>query len=201
MTADPQVDPPEVGADPSPVQDIGGQAVEGSWSPGSADQSVGAAMPAPVVQTGVDEQAEPRRGLDATAMWRLVAVVDVAVQLPTAYPEVVLRETSPPFRTMRIPVGMAEGTAIAYAWRRMATPRPLTHQLLVDLLDRHNVRVEAVRVTAVHDGVFQGELDTTSRIGRQVVSCRPSDAVAIALRQQPPVPILVADWVLSDAQG
>lgn len=140
-------------------------------------------------------------GAGAGAMWRLVSVVDVALTLPSAYPEMVLRESSAPYRTLRIPVGLAEGTAIAYALRRIATPRPLTHQLMVDILDRHNVRVEAVRVTAVHDGVFQGELDTTGRIGRQVVPCRPSDAVAIALRQQPPVPILVAEWVLSDIPG
>jgi len=140
-------------------------------------------------------------GYDPAALWRLVTVVDVSLSLPSAYPEVLLQEAGPPRRSLRIPVGLAEGTAIAYAWRRIPTPRPLTHQLLVDLLDRHNVRVEAVRVTSMHDGVFQGELDTTSRIGRQVVPCRPSDALAIALRQMPTVPILVAEWVLADATG
>lgn len=128
-------------------------------------------------------------------------MIGVELTLPSSYPEIVLLETPPPFRQLRIPVGMAEGTAIAYAWRRIATPRPLTHQLLVDVLDRHNVRVEAVRITAVTDGVFAAELDTTSRMGRQVVPCRSSDALAVALRQKPPVPILVADWVLADEQS
>lgn len=137
-------------------------------------------------------------GGDPGAIWRLAGVVGVELTLPSSYPEVMLLETPPPHRRLRIPVGLAEGTAIAYAWRRIATPRPLTHQLMVDVLDRHNVRVEAVRITAVTDGIFAAELDTTSRMGRQVVPCRSSDALAVALRQRPPVPILVADWVLAD---
>jgi hypothetical protein len=133
-------------------------------------------------------------------MWRLASVVGVELALPSSYPEVMLLETPPPHRRLRIPVGLAEGTAIAYAWRRIATPRPLTHQLLVDILDRHNVRVEAVRITCVTDGVFAAELDTTSRMGRQVVPSRSSDALAVALRQRPPVPILVADSVFAAEQ-
>ncbi len=130
-------------------------------------------------------------------LWRLVDVIDVELLLPASYPEVVLRERPLPNRTLRVPVGMAEGTAIAYAWRRVATPRPLTHELFVDALVRHNVRIEAVRVTAVHDGTFLAELDTVGPTGRQVVQCRTSDALAVALRTRPVAPILVADSVFS----
>ena len=135
--------------------------------------------------------ADPRVG----DVWRIVDVVDVALALPATFPEVVLRERPLPNRSMRIPVGMAEGTAIAYAWRRIGTPRPLTHELFVDTLARHNVRVEAVRITAVDEGTFLAELDTTGPAGRQVVPCRTSDALAIALRMRPVAPILVADRV------
>ena len=130
--------------------------------------------------------------------WRLVDVIDVELALPASYPEVVLRERPLPNRTLRVPVGMAEGTAIAYAWRRVATPRPLTHALFVDALVRHNVRIEAVRVTAVHDGTFLAELDTVGPTGRQVVPCRTSDALAVALRTRPVAPILVADGVFAE---
>jgi len=109
---------------------------------------------------------------------------------------VLLREVVPPYRTVRIPVGLAEGTAIAYGLTRRPTPRPLTHQLFSDVLDRHGISVEAVRLTAVVEGNVVAELETSSRAGRHVVPCRPSDGFALALRRQPPVPIVVADWVL-----
>jgi len=138
-------------------------------------------------------------GFDASAVWRLVAVEDVGLALPGTYPDVVLRELEAPRRRLRIPVGLPEGSAIAYAWRRLVPPRPLTHDLLCDLLQRHDVTVLAARITAVEQGVFHAELDTSGRMGRQVVPCRSSDALAVALRQRPVAPVLVAEWVLAAA--
>ncbi len=138
-------------------------------------------------------------GPAAGELWRLVDVVDVALTLPAAFPEVVLRERPPPNRELRMPLGMAEGTALAYAWRRIGTPRPLTHELVVDVLSRHGVRVEAVRITGVERGTFLAELDTTGPAGRQLVPCRPSDALSIALRTRPVAPVLVADEVFAAA--
>ena len=177
------VDPVPAPADGAAVADGGPETVAvADGGPETGDvASGGAGASKPVVPTG--EQ------------WRLVDVIDVELLLPASYPEVVLRERPLPNRTLRVPVGMAEGTAIAFAWRRVATPRPLTHELFVDALVRHNVRIEAVRVTAVHDGTFLAELDTTGPSGRQVVPCRTSDALAVALRTRPVAPILVADWV------
>jgi bifunctional DNase/RNase len=135
---------------------------------------------------------------DGVGVWHLVDVRDVAMTLPSTYPEVVLQEREAPFRVLRVPVALADGTAIAYAWRGVATARPLTHELFVDVLGRHQVVIEAVRVTAVEEGTFHAELDTTGRTGRQVVPCRTSDALALALRQRPTAPILVAEWVLAE---
>lgn len=160
----------------------------------------GAAPDGPGARDDTRSGDGPGTGLDS-GPWHLVTVEDVSLTLPDAYPEVVLREHDAPCRTLRVPVGLAEGTAIAYALRRVPTPRPLTHELLVDLLDRHDIRVAAVRVTAVEDGIFHAELDTTGVMGRQVVPCRTSDALAVALRQRPTVPILVAEWVLDLATG
>jgi bifunctional DNase/RNase len=136
-------------------------------------------------------------GIDPAAIWRLVSVEAVGLELPGSFPEVVLREQQPPHRRLRIPVGLPEGSAIAYAWRRLVPPRPLTHDLLCELLERHDVTVLAARVTAVEDGVFHAEVDTSGRVGRQVVPCRASDALAVALRQRPVAPVLVAEWVLA----
>jgi hypothetical protein len=57
------------------------------------------------------------------------------------------------------------------------------------------VELEAVRITARRGRNFYAELDTVGPRGRQVISCRPSDALALVLRQRMPTPVLVADWV------
>jgi bifunctional DNase/RNase len=132
-------------------------------------------------------------------VWRLSAVAGVHMELPSANPEIVIHESQHPWRELRIPVGMAEGTAIAYAFRGIPTPRPLTHELFTEILERHGVSVEAVRITVRRGQLFHAELDTMGPRGRQVVPCRPSDAIALLLRQHMPTPLLVADWVFADA--
>jgi hypothetical protein len=133
--------------------------------------------------------------------WRIVAVAGVEMELPTVNPEVVLHEAQDPWRELRIPVGMAEGTAIAFAHRGIETPRPLTHELVTDILDRHDVSIEAVRITVRRGQVFFAEIDTMGPRGRRVLPCRPSDAIALALRQTLPTPILVAEWVFTGADA
>jgi bifunctional DNase/RNase len=139
-----------------------------------------------------DEGAKP--GLDP-ATWRLAVVAGVRMEMPGDYPEVLVHEAVSPWRELAIPVGMADGNAIAYAWRSLTTPRPLTHALFTDVLERHGVQLEAVRITARRGRSFFAELDTTGPRGRQIIPCRPSDALALVLRQRLPTPVLVADWV------
>ena len=140
----------------------------------------------------------PLEALDLSPeVWRIVAVAGVEMELPSANPEVLLHEAQDPWRELRIPVGMAEGTAIAYAFRGIDTPRPLTHELMTELLERHDVSIEAVRVTVRRGQVFFAEIDTMGPRGRRVLPCRPSDAIALALRQKLPTPILVAEWVFT----
>jgi bifunctional DNase/RNase len=137
---------------------------------------------------------DERLGLDP-GIWRLAVVAGVRMDLPGEYPEVLVHEAVSPWRELAIPVAMADGNAIAYAWRGATTPRPLTHALFTDVLERHNVQLEAVRITARRGRSFFAELDTTGPGGRQVISCRPSDAFALVLRQRMPTPVLVADSV------
>lgn|GEM_PF-3784256 len=130
-------------------------------------------------------------------VWRIVVVAGVRLELPGVHPEVLLHETVPPYRELRIPVGFAEGTAIAYGWRGVDTPRPLTHQVFAEVLERHRIELEAVRITARRGNLFFAELDTMGPRGRQIVPCRPSDAIALVVRRKVPTPLLVADWVFS----
>ncbi|MGH9019147.1 MAG: bifunctional nuclease family protein [Acidimicrobiales bacterium] len=143
--------------------------------------------------------AGPEPGLDP-GTWRLAVVAGVRMELPGEYPEVLVHEAVAPWRELAIPVGLADGNAIAYGWRKATTPRPLTHALFTDVLERHGITVAAVRVTARRGRSFFAELDTTGPRGRQIIPCRPSDAFALVLRQRLPTPVLVAEWVF-DPEG
>ncbi len=148
-----------------------------------------------MTDTGVESPDDGApAGLDP-GTWRLAVVAGVRMDLPGDYPEVLVHEAVAPWRELSIPVGMADGNAIAFAWRGLTTPRPLTHALFTDVLERHGVQLEAVRITARRGRSYFAELDTTGPRGRQVIPCRPSDALALVLRQRLPTPVLVADWV------
>ncbi len=146
-----------------------------------------------MTDTGSGPEGAPA-GLDP-GTWRLAVVAGVRMDMPGDHPEVLVHEAVSPWRELAIPVGMAEGNAIAYAWRGLTTARPLTHALFTDVLERHGVELEAVRITARQGRNYVAELDTVGPRGRQVISCRPSDALALVLRQRMPTPVLVADWV------
>jgi bifunctional DNase/RNase len=122
--------------------------------------------------------------------------VDVVVLLPATHPVVVLQEADPPYRELRIPVGGAEGIAIGYAARGLETPRPLTHELLARILEEFGMTLDVVRITTVRGTAFTAEMVISGRLGARVIDCRPSDAIALALRHRLPVPIMAAPSVL-----
>ena len=128
-----------------------------------------------------------------------VLFVEVALILPATHPVVVLQEADPPFRELRIPVGGAEGIAIGYAARGIPTPRPLTHELFAKVLEEFGMSLDVVRITAVRGTAFTAEMVISGRLGARVIDCRPSDGIALALRQRLPVPIMVSPIVMSRA--
>ena len=125
--------------------------------------------------------------------------VDVVLLLPATHPVVVLQEADPPYRELRIPVGGAEGIAIGYAARGLATPRPLTHELLARILEEFGMTLDVVRITQVRGTAFTAEMVISGRLGARVIDCRPSDAIALALRHRLPVPIMASPIVLARA--
>ena len=125
--------------------------------------------------------------------------VDVVLLLPATHPVVVLQEADSPFRELRIPVGGAEGIAIGYAARGIATPRPLTHELLTRVLEEYGMTIDVVRITDVSGASFSAELVVSGPQGMREIDCRPSDAIALALRQRLPVPIVASPMVLAIA--
>jgi bifunctional DNase/RNase len=122
-----------------------------------------------------------------------VEILGVRVEMPSNQPIVLLREVDGD-RYLPIWIGAAEATAIAYVQQGVVPPRPLTHDLLKDVIDAVGRSLDEVRITRLEDGVFYAELD----LGQgATVSARPSDAIALALRTS--TPILVDDSVLEEA--
>jgi bifunctional DNase/RNase len=133
-------------------------------------------------------------------LWAVVMVFDIAVDLPTPYARVTLREVSEPNRMLVIPIGLPEGTALAHAWRGVPTPRPLTHELFADVLTRLGATIDVVRLIGRTAGIVLAEIELSSARGREVVPCRPTDALTLSVRQGVPAPILV-DLRLFDEEG
>jgi uncharacterized protein len=124
-------------------------------------------------------------------------LVGVRVELPTNAPIVLLRETSGEHRMLPIFIGGPEATAIAFALERVETPRPMTHDLMKDLLDELGVQVERIVVTELRDSTFYAEIHMRTNGRSHAVSSRPSDAIALAARSG--TPIFAAETVLDEA--
>ncbi len=130
------------------------------------------------------------------ADFRTVLVSTVSVDLPSQHATVVLRENESPRRHLSFAIGLPDGVALSHALRRITTPRPLTAELMTDVLERAEVDLVAVRLVGRRGAVYFAELDVRSRAGRAVHSCRPSDGLTLALLQRVPVPILVDNRLL-----
>jgi uncharacterized protein len=107
-----------------------------------------------------------------------LTVVGVRVELPSNQPIVLLKETAGD-RYLPIWIGAVEATAIAFAQQGVVPARPLTHDLLKDVLEATGAALTAVTITDLRDGVYYADLQFASGV---TVSARPSDAIALAMR-------------------
>jgi bifunctional DNase/RNase len=123
-------------------------------------------------------------------------LVGVRVELPHNQPIVLLKEQTGE-RYLPIWIGAVEATAIAFALQGVETARPLTHDLMRDLLDALTVSVDRVVVTELRDGTFYAEVQMSQGGESSVVSSRPSDAIALAVRAN--TPIFADESVLDEA--
>jgi bifunctional DNase/RNase len=117
---------------------------------------------------------------------REVEVVGVRVEMPSQQPIILLRETSGE-RYLPIWIGAVEATAIAFAQQGVVPPRPMTHDLLKDVLAATGHELREVRITEMRDGIFYASLVLAGEAGESPtpdveVSARPSDSIALALR-------------------
>ena len=125
-----------------------------------------------------------------------LSVVGVRVELPTNQPIVLLKEVEGE-RYLPIWIGAVEATAIAFAQQGVVTERPMTHDLMRDLLTELDVAVERIVITELREGTFYAEIQLARDGSRYAVSSRPSDAVALAARLG--TPIFADEGVLDEA--
>ena len=125
-------------------------------------------------------------------------VVGVRIEMPSNQPIVLLKEVDGS-RFLPIWVGAVEATAIAFAQQGMVAQRPLTHDLIADILEAADLTLTSVQVVQLKDGVFYAEIQVRTESGTVLkISARPSDAIAIALRTKSNI---LADSDLLDEVG
>ena len=124
-------------------------------------------------------------------------IVGVRVEVPANTPVVLLREQGGKHRLLPILIGSPEASAIHTALEGIESPRPLTHDLLVNVVDALSASVTQVVITEVRDHIFYAELHLTTAGGGLTVSCRPSDGIALAVRTGSP--ILASEALLAEA--
>lgn len=127
----------------------------------------------------------------------------VRVELPTNNPVVLLQEVEGARRTLPIFIGAPEATAIAFALQGVTPPRPMTHDLMRDMLMALGATLERVVVTELRmgedgrSGTYFAELHLRRGDNSAIVSSRPSDAIALAARLG--TPIYAEDDLLDEA--
>ena len=124
-------------------------------------------------------------------------LLGVRLELPANAPVVLLREQGRSRRVLPIYIGAEEAKAIALALDRVTTPRPMTHDLMRDLVTALGASVQRVVLTELRDSTFFAEVELALAGQVHRVSSRPSDAIALAVRVE--AAIFATDEVLDDA--
>ena len=113
------------------------------------------------------------------------------------YQRVVILKEKDADRYLPIWIGPAEADAIAVRLQEVSVPRPLTHDLLRDVLDKLGATVEYILVNDLANDTFFARIMLVVNGEQMEIDSRPSDAIALAVRAQ--VPIFAEDGVLERA--
>jgi len=116
---------------------------------------------------------------------------------PMNYQRVVILKEKDSDRYLPIWIGPAEADAIAVKLQDLSVPRPLTHDLLRTVIDTLGGSVKHILVSDLQNDTFYAKITIQSNGDSKEIDCRPSDAVALAVRVQ--VPIFVEEAVLDKA--
>jgi bifunctional DNase/RNase len=124
-------------------------------------------------------------------------VLGVATDTQSGTPLIFLRSKADK-RQLSMAVGRAEAQSIILPLQGTKPPRPQTHDLMLDALHRLEARLMRVVITDLRDNTYFAELVLQTPGGDLVIDARPSDAIALALREE--APILASDRALAAAR-
>jgi hypothetical protein len=123
-------------------------------------------------------------------------VAGIALDAASRSPIVLLKDSSER-RALPIFIGQDQARAIMAVLEHHHPPRPLTHDLIVNIFDLWELDLEKIIIHALRDDTFYAVLCLNSEGVKKEIDCRPSDAIAIALRTNSP--IWVMEEVIADA--
>src|SRR4029077_5854111 len=110
---------------------------------------------------------------------------------------IVLLKTAEGNKFLPIWIGHPEAAAILMKLQSQPAPRPMTHDLLSDMLEQLGAQVTRITVTELRENTFYAQI-TLQQDGREIeVDSRPSDAIALAIRAE--APIFAADDVIEES--
>src|ERR671919_2170771 len=110
---------------------------------------------------------------------------------------IVLLKTKDGNKYLPIWIGQPEAAAILMKLQGAATPRPMTHDLVTDLLEQLDAQVVRITVTELRDNTFYASITVTMNGSEIEVDSRPSDAIALAVRAE--APIFAAERVIEES--
>jgi uncharacterized protein len=121
----------------------------------------------------------------------------VRIEYPSQRPIILLKELKGN-RYLPIWVGAFEASAIALELSNIKTPRPMTHDLIINIFKNLEVTVDTIEVCDLRDNTFYAYINTKYLKNKIIkIDSRPSDAIAIAVREK--CRILVSEQVLNQA--
>lgn len=123
-------------------------------------------------------------------------VAGIALDASSRSPIVLLRDASSR-RQLPIYIGQDQAKAIINALEKQAPPRPLTHDLLVNIIEEWDMTLERIVIHSLQDNTFYAILTLRQGETKREIDARPSDAIAVALRTGSP--IWVMEEVIADA--
>ena len=135
--------------------------------------------------------------LGGDLMLKAMTISSIAMDQVTNSPIVILKEIVGK-QTLPIWIGLLEATAIASEIEGVRYPRPMTHDLLKDIIDKADIKVSKIEICDLRDNTYYALIHLTSRGETLSIDSRPSDAIALALRTR--APIFVSDEVLKKSK-
>ncbi len=119
-------------------------------------------------------------------MLKEMKVAGITVDPFTNTPIVLLKDSEEK-DVLPIWIGLLEASSIATALENIETPRPMTHDLIKNILDNLGVKVLKIEVNDLKDNTYYALIHIDVNEKRMVIDARPSDAIAVALRTSAPI--------------